>query len=391
MKGDFTGFSFDGIHFDRMNVVRVSGGDRYVESILPEMEDNTQPIPGGDGEFYFGSYYRAKPIKIEVAFDSMSELDFRRFQKLLSTKTICPLIFDERPYKVYMAKISSPPELNYVCFDEPDFIWETAYQDEEHTIPYKGVSGQDFQKKVYTGKMRRVYRGDGSVEFTCTYPFAHSQFKTLDEYGDYKIIFDGREYENVSREIVPYGNIYTHYTNIDEWYDASGILPYELYTEIGIDKVDTHPEELIDYDAIIPVYNAGDIDAPYYLFIPYTFHGWHEPGTLDAGARDDNILLNTDDGVLYIKPFISKNEYGVENGIIINTRNHLIEGVAFNDDTQGWVTTGTIYNNKIIKGDFGTIKHRDFNNIDTGELIQMFRLRCANAEGVRIIYNYLYY
>ena len=119
MQRDFVGFSFDGIHSSELGILRVSEGDWYEETLYPEIEDLTIDIPGLDGNYYFGSNFKARSISISIAFDSMTELQFRKLRRLFGVKKNCELIFDERPYKYYMAKIESPIELSYVCFDEP--------------------------------------------------------------------------------------------------------------------------------------------------------------------------------------------------------------------------------------------------------------------------------
>lgn len=142
---DFTGFTFNGIHTDDLGIVRVSGGDRYNETLLPEFEDKTADIPGNDGTYYFGSYFKNKSLKLSIAFDHLTEEQFRKLRQTFGGKGIYPLIFDEKPYKQFMVKLASTPEINYVCFDEqkrtvgtgtngvrviqrdPSFVRETVY------------------------------------------------------------------------------------------------------------------------------------------------------------------------------------------------------------------------------------------------------------------------
>ena len=361
MRGDFTGFSFDGHHTSDLNIVRVSNGDRYKEEILPEIEDNTLAIPGRDGEFYFGSNYKNKTISIDIAFDRMTEINFRQMQRLFSTKKPCKLIFDEKPYKVYIAKISRPIELNYVCFDEDEFVWETLPD-------AKGVMGQDFERKKYTEKKYRVYKGEGTIEFVCTYPFAKSQFKTLEQY--------------------------SMYGNLDEWAEASAILSAADYTAQGIDEVhavssdQAGTQEFIGYNAYIPVYNAGDIDVPFYLFLPYTIAGETTYGQLQPQDGKEQILIDMDETSLVINPITARKRMKSENGVIINTNNHLIEGVVYNLDGS-WTTTGEVYNNYIVGGDFGKILCTDF-NFDP-RLRQMIKISCNTGMEAKIAYNYLYY
>ena len=117
--GDFLGFSFGGVHSSDLGITRVSGGDRYDEQLHPEIKDRTAEVPGLNGEYYFGSNYGPKTFDLEIAFDSLTEEQFRKLRTIFGTREIKDLIFDERPYKKYLAKIENPIELSYVCFDEP--------------------------------------------------------------------------------------------------------------------------------------------------------------------------------------------------------------------------------------------------------------------------------
>lgn len=119
MKGDFLGFSFDGIHCSQLGITHVSSSDRYDEDLFPEVKDKTIEIPNNHGEYYYGSTYGTRTFEINIAYDSITEKQFRNIRRLFGTRKICELIFDERPYKVYYAKLESPIEMSYVCFDEP--------------------------------------------------------------------------------------------------------------------------------------------------------------------------------------------------------------------------------------------------------------------------------
>ena len=367
------GFSFDNIHSDDLNIIRVSNGDRYDEDLHPEFEDYTLTVPGRDGELYFGSDFKNKTITIDIAFDRLTERDFRRIRKLFSVRKPCKLVFDERPYKVYMAKINKPVELNYICFTEEQKIpYSEFYNVTDSAGLPDGIrmvddgEGNRIREKIdpwhYTGVSQRIYKGEGSIEFICTNPFAKSQFKTLEEYN--------------------------RYNNIEEWQDASGILSSTDYETWGLDRI--HLDSDVEgYNAYIPVYNAGDIDAPFYLYIPYTNTGDYNFGTI-APESGDYILISMDDTSLILKPITARKHMISENGVIINTNNHLIEGVVYNSELKSWTTTGEIYNNYIAGGDFGKIISSDF-DLDSSIGRQKIRINCANAEGIEIAYNYLYY
>ena len=92
--------------------------------------------------YYFKTNYPSRQFNINFAFDSLTEQQIRKLKQVFSAKELCDLIFDEEPYKVWSAKVTGTPTIKYVPFDNSD--------------------GQ------------RVYRGEGSVQFTAYWPFAHT-------------------------------------------------------------------------------------------------------------------------------------------------------------------------------------------------------------------------
>ena len=275
MKGDFTGFSFDGVHTSELNLYRVSDGDRYEEQILPELEDRTIEVPGANRGYYFGSDWKPRTFTVQLAFDSVTEVQYRNIRRLFGQKSICPLIFDERPYKVYMAKIESPISLETVCFDEP-----IKFDDEprggvrrinrtggnpagelETIYPYK----HEIDSRTGKPKTQRIYKGEGSIDFILYEPFAHQLYKTLDKYKDLDIYSIYSTEGLIEKEI-------------EDWASSSLILSQEEFEGEQIDQFQLTPvvgnltqiNYLEEYNGQFNVYNAGDIDSPYSLFLPYT-------------------------------------------------------------------------------------------------------------------------
>ena len=205
LKGDFIGFSFNEHRSESLGIVRVSDGSRYNEDLVPTTQDKTVQVPGGDGFYYFGSDYTQKPFTIPIAFDGLTEKQFRELQQVFGTKELGKLVFDERPYKYYMVK-SSKPQLKYICF---------------------GKDGE------------RIYKGEGTLSFTAYYPFAKSIFKFLNEYND---------------------------KNKDEWKEASGMKAekgtYDTVSDNGSISVynagDLETDFILKFD--LPVDNTSISD-----------------------------------------------------------------------------------------------------------------------------------
>ena len=371
MTGDFTGFSFDGIHSSTLGIVRVSGGDRYKEELQSEVRDKTVEIPGNDGDYYYWSTYGPKTHTIDIAFDSMTEVQFRQFRQLFSTKKVCELIFDERPYKVYYAKIEDPVELEYVCFDEEEWYWES--ENHENYIP------NSIDHKIYTGSKRRIYKGEGTITLVSYYPFAKQLYRILDNYKE-----------------IPVAGI--TYTNVDEWKDSSGILDADTRNAKQIDKIRIITDSAI-YNYGINVYNPGDLNVCFCLYIPF-----NEAGEITPREGETYIRIHGETNILLLNKITRRSK--LDTGIIINTVHHLIEGVNFayiaevyDKRTPAWQTTGTLYNDAIVAGDFPYIKRKDWNTwsqwtkwTDTSEL-QSINISCGEVpEGKDIViyYNYLY-
>ena len=210
LKGDFIGFSFNEHRSESLGIVRVSDGSRYNEDLIPTTQDKTVQVPGGDGFYYFGSDYTQKPFTIPIAFDGLTEKQFRELQQVFGTKELGKLVFDERPYKYYMVK-SSKPQLKYICF---------------------GKDGE------------RIYKGEGTLSFTAYYPFAKSIFKFLEK----------EKEEETGKEVYV---LRKTYSNIEEWAEASG-----MKAQGTLDKV---PESPIEGVYSISVYNAGDLETDFIL------------------------------------------------------------------------------------------------------------------------------
>ena len=166
LKGDFIGFTFNGIHSSAMGIAHISNGSRYSESLLPASSDRTQNVPGGDGTYYFGSEYTQRQFNVDFATDELSEVQFRQLRAWLGDRGIHELIFDEAPYKVWSVKCTGTPSFNFICFKE--------------------------------GPNNRTYKGEGQITFTAYYPFARCYDKSFSDYSEF--------------------------SNCSEWQAASGLL-----------------------------------------------------------------------------------------------------------------------------------------------------------------------
>jgi len=338
--GDFLGFEFGGVHSSELGITRVSGGDRYDEDLHPEIKDRTAEVPGLNGEYYFGSDFGTRVFDLEIAFDHLTEEQFRRIRRVFGTKDIKKLVFDERPYKYYMVKLESPIQLSYVCFDEP--LKETVTM---RGIPYtneEGVRSYMHEVERVTNQKMRIYKGEGKISLVAHFPFAKSNFKTLP---------NGAESEG--------------------WASSSGILSASKRGTIDTYNSENHS---------IIVYNPGDMETGFRLYLPAT-------------AIQSAITLNYDNpstsqsAALSLEPVVLK---GNEAGVLIDTNSGLILGVPTTpvEDQQGgyiYSTNGRVYNQHVESGYFFKI------DPTIGQNATIEIAGDGDATGTLIFYDYLYF
>lgn len=201
---DFCGFKWRGEHSSDHGIVRVSDGSRYNDTILPAFQDTTQKMPGSDGTLYWESFYTNKTFPINIAFDHLTEDDYRKLRQWLNGKDRGELIFDEAPYKAYTVKIKDPPQLKTICFMEDG---------------------------------KRIYKGEGTISFVAYYPFARGVYKIGD---------------NIPEEI----------KNTEEWINASGLKGATQGTTYNSFQLGTSGTTLS-----CNLYNAGDLPTDFKLIV----------------------------------------------------------------------------------------------------------------------------
>lgn len=384
--GDFTGFTFGNVHSSEVGIIRVSGGDRYEEELHPEIKDRTAEVPGLDGEYFFGSDYGTRKFDLEFAYDSLTEEQFRKLRTFFSGKQPKELIFDDRPYKKYIAKLESPVELSFVCFDEPKKrivgtdendkrygvrvsqrtpITETVV-DEETQEETEVVVGYDIEReRIYPYELeegtQRIYKGEGKVSFVCHFPFAKSVYKVLPNKGS------------------------------EEWAFSSGLL-----TENDYKKYDEYDAET----GIIKVYNAGDVNTGFRLYLP----GDTLSNTITLTYKQDEAVEMSD--ILVLNPITLKvngkdeeNHDVLDCGVLIDTNNGLIVGIKpqtimengqkkqvpfVGDNNATYYTSNNLYNEFVNSGYFFKLQPNDIGDNATLQIE-------GGGEGIRIFYDYLYF
>lgn len=273
MMQDYVGFTYNGKHSSELGIVRVSNGNRYEESLLPTMQDKTAQVSGGDGTYYFGSYYTQRQFKVDFAFDSLTEEQFQELKRHFGDKKIHELIFDELPYKIWNAKVTGSSTMKYLAFAE--------------------------------GATNRVYKGEGSITFTAYTPYAVCRHKWLND------------------------SYYNDFKNKDEWRYGAGLKETSQVsgTNFNYDQINPNTEP----NNVIYLYNPGDIESHFNFFCNFSYlnNGQTILAPIPAGFIE---IVRTGD----VQRKLSWKEIarqGNDTKICFNSRLNLIEGYDNNGKT----------------------------------------------------------
>lgn len=150
---DFVGFTYNGYHsIHDLKIYRTSNGSRYDDNITATMTDKTVDVPGRDGQYYFGTTFKNRTFTVNYAFDDLTKEEIRTLKQVFCGDGIYDLIFDEdrdengNALKIWSAKVTGTASMKYLCFEE---------------------AGED------------VFKGEGSLVFTCYFPYARSENKDI--------------------------------------------------------------------------------------------------------------------------------------------------------------------------------------------------------------------
>ena len=173
---DFIGFTFNGQHSSEFNLLRISDGNRYEDTLVPNLSNETAEIPGGLGSYYWGEQIKSREFKIEIAYDNVGELEKRQIKRWLHPDDkLHELIFDEKPYVKYWVKCNREVVSKELCFND-------------------------------NGK--RVYKGEMTIQFIAPMPYGVVVDKNLNNYDE------------------------KQYPNKKEWAESSGLGHYPVDLEI---------------------------------------------------------------------------------------------------------------------------------------------------------------
>lgn len=113
---EFIDFEFNGKHVSEFGMVAVFDGDRHSFNASPGFEDETSEVNGVNGQYYWGTRYKARAKAFTLATDGMTEAQVNAFKLHFQPGVYGRFIEDKLANRYTMARVSSEVTFSVVPF-----------------------------------------------------------------------------------------------------------------------------------------------------------------------------------------------------------------------------------------------------------------------------------
>lgn len=346
--GKFLGFSYAGFRSEELGIVRTIQ-DRFEIPLTPPIKDTTAEVPNYSGVYFWGSDYDRRNINIPFAFDGITESQLSTIKKLLNSRKVHQLIFDEEPEKIYPAVVTNQAKIDFVCFD---------------------ILGE------------RVYKGTGNFQFVSYTPYTRSTVKFVEELEKFHGAAVVMKSENTNTaptaQIIGISDL----SGVQDYYHLDTAADAEPQMKFGcLYLLDSTPSTLPsnrEYGNFngtsYRLYNNGFVSIPFQAYVGL--------GNMSTSGRTVSIKSITPNKMpLRLSIPVAKRRYETmapDKYIMINSKDYTILGCD-----ENYKPTGTLYNDCIVEGTFF--------NLDPKENIIEIQIDGVNKPLSKIDYRYRYH
>ena len=137
MRNFDAGFSFCGYHSDRDMNVSIGNFSEAMNAIAPDFTATSETVDGYDGGYFTGTKEGPLTIPLQIIVEDASRSHLNKIGWWMRRGAVGQLIFDNMPYKYYMARVTSQatppmymhfsPTLNAFVYSGTISVMLTAY------------------------------------------------------------------------------------------------------------------------------------------------------------------------------------------------------------------------------------------------------------------------
>lgn len=138
MNRSFISFSYGGKNIEDFNLIACINGDRMERQLTGNFNDLVTTYDVINGQYYWGTYFTNNELSFTLATDGITQPELEDFIHWFKPGEIKELILAEHPNRAIMARVSEPPTLSTIPFEEKVEFMLDGKTVETSTTLYKG-------------------------------------------------------------------------------------------------------------------------------------------------------------------------------------------------------------------------------------------------------------
>lgn len=316
MNRSFISFSYGGKPIEDFNLI-VTFNDRLEKNAYAEFEDTTSEYETLDGQYYWGTHFKANQLNFTLSTDGMTQQNLDDFKRYFIPGVERELILAEHPNRAIMARVSAAPSMSFLPFEELVTVRNTQIS-------------------------TTLYKGSITLTFTMDDPFWYGRLNYIPEYIDRDSFEEKNEQDGVATQ-----------TDKDflKIYLEDGVPFKEQLENSNVNSFLNNKQIVINGEIkALSNSNGVDVDSSHPAYLFYTGSAPSKPiiqfdmAPLVAGANDTRQIFSTDHSNLYMD---SSGTYYTDDPNKIQVRNGVLESSVENqaiDVNTGNIITATMVN-----------------------------------------------
>lgn len=191
MNRSFISFSFGGKDIEDFNLIATIENNRLSRNGSSDFEDLVDEYNIIDGQFYWGTHFKANKMTFKLATDGITQQELEDFKHWFAGGKTRELILSEHPNRAILARAENPSQIALLPFEEPTTVM---------------VNGEAYQTST------TKYKGEITLSFIMDMPFWYSKINIFGYYDALTDTYKDVWYDPVQgREV----NVLDSYNNFD--------------------------------------------------------------------------------------------------------------------------------------------------------------------------------
>lgn len=138
MKRSFISFTYGGRYIEDFNLIATISGDRWERDGYATFNDLTTEYDNLDGQQYWNTHFKTNILMFNLATDGINQRELDDFLHWFQPGKSRELILSEHPNRVQFARVSEPPQLSLLPFEEHTTMIVSSFEHPITTTLYKG-------------------------------------------------------------------------------------------------------------------------------------------------------------------------------------------------------------------------------------------------------------